>query len=187
MTNRLKDTEVKHLTGRSSNLEPEDVILKVAFQTLSDWPFSVDISSSGTTFCKKLALVQLDIDTCIIRGQLIIVSKEVGSMLPVSQHVRTYCLPYRQFYYSDHTWAIASLRAELSASFFNVSFAFCSLRPMEVKSVNASAIFHPEISPHPPARHAAEYFSQRAGALPLITEEVCSKNMNQSYGGFENH
>lgn len=35
---------------------------------------------------------------------------------------------------------MASRNKELSASFFSVSFAFCSLSPMEVKSVKVSAI-----------------------------------------------
>lgn len=38
------------------------------------------------------------------------------------------------------TWMTASLSAELSVSFFSVSFAFCSLRPMEMKSVTRSAL-----------------------------------------------
>lgn len=42
----------------------------------------------------------------------------------------------------SHTCAIASFRAEHKASFFKVSFAFCSLSPIEVNSVNGSAIFY---------------------------------------------
>lgn len=71
------------------------------------------------------------------------------------------------------TWAIASFRAELNASFFSVSFAFCSLSPMAVKSVNVSAIFPPYSPGASQTRHHRTRFllSEREGGVTSCTPQ----------------
>ena len=58
---------------------------------------------------------------------------------------------------------MASFREALSASFFSVSFAFCSLSPMEVKSANVSAIF----PPYSPARQELHRHATTAHYFPF--------------------
>lgn len=80
------------------------------------------------------------------------------------------------------TWTIALFKVALNTAFFSVSFTFCSLSPMEMKSVDVSSIFHfSPIGPgehwHTTAQHAR--FLEREKLLPGRFKGAWQEHMSQ--------